>query len=185
MKCHGNHLDQFSKYTTLWFLLMSQHFNFSWLLFFFFFNVASLYHCSLNIITSSSLIIITPNLPAGNYFSFFILDFLYLRVFFLFKLTFPSAVYLKLIIVFLLQKSLQALLSRRHIHVYMEKKSESSGFCYFNLTVALLLLFKSTTLQSVSVSLIPIKPYKRNPPFSHLAALHKLFTKDHTLICYH
>lgn len=131
MKCHGNHLYQFSKYTTLWFLLMSQHFKLLMIalfLFFFFFNVASLYHCSLNIITSSSLIIITPNLPAGNYFSFFILDFLYLRVFFLFKLTFPSAVYLKLIIVFLLQKSLQALLSRRHIHAYMEKNQNLQVF---------------------------------------------------------
>ena len=116
MKCHENHLYQFSKCTTLWLLLMSQHFK---LLMFalFFFNVASLYHCSLNIITSSSLIIITPNLPAGDYFSFFILDFFIFEFFFLFKLTFPSAVYLKLIIVFLLQKSLQALLSRRHIHV--------------------------------------------------------------------
>lgn len=129
MKCHGNYLYQFSKYTTLWFLLMSQHFKLPMIaLFLFFFNVASLYHCSLNIITSSSLIIITPNLPAGNYFSFFILDFLYLRVFFLFKLTFPSAVYLKLIIVFLLQKSLQALLSRRHIHAYMEKNQNLQVF---------------------------------------------------------
>ena len=130
MKCHGNYLYQFSKYTTLWFLLMSQHFKLLMiaLFLFFFFNVASLYHCSLNIITSSSLIIITPNLPAGNYFSFFILDFLYLRVFFLFKLTFPSAVYLKLIIVFLLQKSLQALLSRRHIHAYMEKNQNLQVF---------------------------------------------------------
>ena len=118
MKCHEYHLYQFSKCTTLWLLLMSQHFKLL-MIAFFFFNVASLYHCFLNIITSSSLIIITPNLPAGDYFSFFILDFLYLRFFFffLFKLTFPSAVYLKLIIVFLLQKSLQALLSRRHIHV--------------------------------------------------------------------
>lgn len=67
-----------------------------------FFSVFSKYHCFLNI-TSSSLIIIIPNLPAGDYFCFFILDFLYFN-FLLFKLTFPYMVHLKFIIVFILQK---------------------------------------------------------------------------------
>lgn len=52
-------------------------------------SVASLYHCFLNIITSSSLIIIMLNLPVVDYFSFFILDFLYFGIFFSFKINLP------------------------------------------------------------------------------------------------